>query len=71
MITFPRPFGGTVSVPVQGVRWSGGNLSLTIVDSGYKGRSRYAVVADGERVVGYAPSMEAARVIARRAAGLS
>lgn len=69
MIRFPRPNGFTVLVPLSSGRsWFGADTNLRIVDSGYKGRNRYAVCRNDGTVVGFAQSVDAAHTMCQRAA---
>ena len=64
MVSFPPVNGHAVAVPLSsGVAWYGGNARLWIVDSGRKGRKRYAVCRDNGMVIVYAKSMDEARTL--------
>lgn len=64
MVSFPPVNGHAVAVPLSsGVAWYGGDARLWIVDSGRKGRKRYAVCRDNGMVIVYAKSMDEARTL--------
>lgn len=71
MVSFPPVNGHSVAVPLSsGVAWYGGDARLWIVDSGRKGRKRYAVCRDSGVVVVYVKSMDEARTYCRLTARL-
>jgi hypothetical protein len=68
-VRFPRPNGHSVLIPLDsGITWTNGVRTLRIIDSGYKGASRWAVADREGNIYGFRSSREAATTLAQRVA---